>query len=131
MAKYPEQTSKVLNPSGNVKMKDQMAHAAAPHTQFQEGGAPGTRSLADTTHGGMKNGGFVKAEVGNPGAPGMKSTGGNPVTAAEGSARPGGFRPSPPQRSAGAPRNVGNIADPKEPDADDGKKRKFGGFSKK
>lgn len=94
MAKYPAPTSKVLNPSGHVPMKEQMALAARPHTHFQEGGAAGTRSVADITHGadgGMKNGGSVKKMAAN----------------------------------------VGNIADPKEPDADDGTKGKFGGFGKK
>lgn len=119
MAKYPAPTSKVLNASGHVGMKEQMAHASVPHTSFQESGAGGTRTVAETTHGGegMKNGGVVAAQVGNPASGGaMKGGGGNPFA----------------QRSAQrAPTNVGNMADPSEPDADDGKKRKFGGFGKK
>lgn len=35
----PKPTSKVLNPSGHVPMKAQMAHASVPHGHFQEGSA--------------------------------------------------------------------------------------------
>lgn len=88
MAKYPSLSPKVLNASGHVPMKAQMSHAAAPHTSFQEGGAPGTRSMADCTHG-MANGGPVIAQVGNPAAPGIGfPRASNPVTASTGSARP-------------------------------------------
>lgn len=88
MAKYPSPNPKVLNASGHVPMKAQMAHAAAPHTSFQEGGAPGTRALADCTHG-MANGGSIPtAQVGNPAMPGVGNPRMmNPITASTGKPR--------------------------------------------
>lgn len=112
MAKYPSPSPKVLNANGHVPMKDQMAHAAAPHTSFQEGGAPGTRSIAETTHG-LANGGPVVAQVGNPGAPGVGGPRAmNPMTAAVGSARGGASVGIPGARGSArsAPRGIGNIA---------------------
>lgn len=112
MAKYPSPSPKILNASGHVPMKAQMAHASAPHTSFQEGGAPGTRSMAECTHG-MANGGVMTAQVGNPAAP---AVGGpkmmNPVTATAGAARGGStVGVAGPRGSArAAPRSVGNIA---------------------
>lgn len=113
MASYPKATSKVLNAAGHVPMKAQMALASRPHAHFQEGNAPGTRSIAETTHGGMADGGPVIAQVGNPGNPGVgKPKMMNPITAAAGSAPGGSTQGIPGARGSArsAPRSIGNIA---------------------